>query len=131
MAQWWHDHGIWLTLICVAAGLIGLASMVILLIRMPADHFARTESTESRRSVWALIFRNTLGIVLLIAGILMSIPLVPGPGLLAIVLGLSLMNFPGKRRLETRLLRIPGVLSGINALRRHFGREPFDLVQRS
>ena len=55
-------------------------------------------------------------------GILLSLPLVPGQGLLTILIGLLLINFPGKRRLERKLVRRPKVLQFINRIRSRFGQ---------
>jgi len=57
-----------------------------------------------------------------IVGAIMSLPLVPGPGVVTILIGLSLMSFPGKRKLEMRILRAGPVLSGINWMRAKAGR---------
>jgi hypothetical protein len=56
----------------------------------------------------------------------MSIPGVPGQGILTILLGIMLLDFPGKRDLEYRLVSQPRVLNTINKLRHKFGKD--DLV---
>ena len=71
-----------------------------------------------------IIGKNALGILLVAVGILLSIPGVPGQGLLTILLGIMLLNFPGKRRLEQKLLSRPGVLKTINRLRLKFDKPP-------
>jgi|TARA_B110000483_G_C18031019_1_gene478733 hypothetical protein len=38
----------------------------------------------------------------------------PGQGLLTILIGLMLMNYPGKSRLEQKIVRMPGVLASLN-----------------
>ena len=55
---------------------------------------------------WAgLIGKNALGIMLVLLGILMSIPGVPGQGILTILLGIMLIDLPGKRALEYKILK--------------------------
>jgi hypothetical protein len=54
----------------------------------------------------------------------MALPLVPGPGLVFILIGLSLLDFPGKRSLERRLLAVPTVLRFLNEVRQRFRRPP-------
>ena len=56
--------------------------------------------------------------------IVFSLPGVPGQGILTVVVGILLMDFPGKKRLERRIIGIPRVLEAINRLRRNRGREP-------
>jgi len=66
--------------------------------------------------------KNALGVVLVVIGILMSIPGVPGQGILTILLGIMLLDFPGKRTLEYKLVTRPQVLNTINRLRHRFGK---------
>jgi uncharacterized membrane protein (UPF0136 family) len=72
-----------------------------------------------------LLVKNALGALLFIAGSVMIF--LPGQGLLTMVAGLALLNFPGKRKLEMRFLHMPRVLSSINWLRTKAGREPLSL----
>jgi len=55
-------------------------------------------------------------------GILMSLPGVPGQGLLTILLGIMLLDFPGKRGLEYKLVSKPRVRDAINKLRHKFDK---------
>jgi hypothetical protein len=59
--------------------------------------------------------------VLVVAGLVMLV--VPGQGLLTIVVGLMLLDFPGKYRLERWLATRPKVWQSINWLRRRAGYE--------
>jgi hypothetical protein len=68
--------------------------------------------------------KNLLGAVVFIAGVVMAIPFVPGPGLLFMLVGMGLVDFPGKRSAERRLLRVPRVLASINKMRARFDRPP-------
>jgi hypothetical protein len=43
--------------------------------------------------------------------------LLPGQGILTILIGLMLLDFPGKRRLERRLVQQPSVWRAINWMR--------------
>ncbi|MFO8032450.1 MAG: PGPGW domain-containing protein [Desulfohalobiaceae bacterium] len=69
------------------------------------------------------MLKNLLGIVLVLAGLAMLV--LPGQGLLSIILGLALTNFPGKFKLQRRLVGYPSVLNSLNWLRRRFGRPSF------
>jgi hypothetical protein len=70
------------------------------------------------------ILKNALGWFMVPLGIFMALPLVPGPGLVFILIGISLLDFPGKRHLEERLLAYPPVLHAVNRMRQRFGRSP-------
>ena len=73
--------------------------------------------------------RNLAGTTLVLLGIVLSLPGVPGQGLLTILLGVMLMQVPGKRRLERRIISIAVVQRGTAKIRRRFGRPPFELHQ--
>ena len=98
------------------------------------DYFVAGTRGMSRRisSPWAraLYFtgKNVLGVVLIAVGIVLSLPGVPGQGLLTILVGVLLLDVPGKRRLELRVVRRPKVAAAINRLRARFDKPPLDLA---
>jgi len=53
--------------------------------------------------------------------------LLPGQGLLTILIGLLLLDFPGKRALELRLLRRPALRGFLDRMRQRRGVPPFVL----
>lgn len=96
------------------------------------DHFVakqrgliRVQSRLARTLI--AIGRNAAGVSLVLIGILLSLPGVPGQGLLTVLVGLLLLDIPGKRRLELALVRRPAVLGTINQLRRRFAKEPLSV----
>ena len=99
--------------------------MVVLLLRIRQDHLL--EAPASRRPLnwreWARkIAKNTLGAVLVLVGMVLSLPGVPGQGLLTIFAGMLLLDFPGKHHLECRLMRRDRLFHAINAVRARFGK---------
>ena len=110
---------------------LGIVSLI--LIKLPADYFC----SHYDRQLWAgrapavrivaHIGKNVLGVLLIVLGIIMSLPGVPGQGLLTILLGVMLVDFPGKDRLEQKLLHRPAIRNSINKLRARFGRPPLQL----
>jgi hypothetical protein len=76
-----------------------------------------------------LTLKNAVGAILLIAGIVML--LTPGQGILAIVIGISMMDLPGKRQLELRLIRNRHVIKAINWIRARHHRPPLKLPPRT
>lgn len=117
----------------VGVTLLTTAAGVVVVVFLPADHFsasrpARVAVPRHPILVWTIrILRNLLGLVLLPLGVVMALPLVPGPGLVFILIGLSLLNFPGKRRLERALVSRRSVLRFLNETRTRFGRAPLIL----
>jgi hypothetical protein len=71
-----------------------------------------------------LVGKNLLGFVLVVAGVLMSLPGVPGQGVLTILMGVMLIDFPGKHRAERWLVTRRPVLAAVNRMRARVGREP-------
>jgi len=99
-----------------------------ILIRLPQDYFC-----ESHPRTWlkdhhpvlrliALAVKNFAGWLLLLGGIAMLV--LPGQGLLTILIGVSLMDFPGKRAIERKLISRPLILQAINRIRQRFDRPP-------
>ena len=112
--------------------IVGFVGSVIaipwILIRLPQDYFC-----ESHPRTWlkdrhpvlrliALALKNFVGWILLLGGIAMLV--LPGQGLLTILIGVSLMDFPGKRAIERKLVSRPLVLQAINRIRERFDRPP-------
>ena len=48
----------------------------------------------------------------------------PGQGVLTVLIGISLTNFPGKYALERKLVSQPSVFNAINWLRKRSGKPP-------
>ena len=102
--------------------------IVIGMIKIPADYFSSTYVKEinddKHFSVrWAaFIIKNIVGFLLIIAGIIMIFT--PGPGVPTILLGLIMMDIPGKRPLEAKLINRPMVLSAVNDLRAKYNKPP-------
>ncbi len=133
MLDWLSEHAWWLAIL---SGVLGVASALAgfaILVKLPEDYFLRVEeSAPAVRSrspirVGLLILKNILGIGIILVGGMLSLPLVPGPGLILVIIGLSLTNFPGKRRLELKILRAPLALGAVNWLRSKAGRSPLRL----
>src|SRR5215210_8344800 len=110
--------------------LVSTAIVTFILVKLPANYFHpshdRAFLVERHPVLRAIgIFaKNLLGLVLVGGGVIMSLPGVPGPGVLTILLGIMLLDFPGKRALELKLISRPSVLGAINRTRRRFSRQP-------
>jgi hypothetical protein len=110
-----------------------LAIAVYVLVQLPADYFEnhtgrRLFSNWPKSLRWSgILFKNLLGILIIAVGIVLSLPGVPGQGVLTIVMGMMLLDLPGSRVLLLRLVRIPRVFAGINILRARYGKAPLTL----
>jgi len=102
--------------------------VVIGMIKIPADYFSSSYVKEINRDKhfsirWAaFIVKNVIGFLLIVAGFIMIFT--PGPGVPTILLGLIMMDIPGKRPFEAKLIQRPMVLSAVNDLRAKYNKPP-------
>lgn len=131
--DWLLDPTVLLTVTggTLALAAASLAAVPFMVIRLPRDHFVRPRPRlgERLRAASApgkllLLLKNLLGLILGLLGVLMLV--LPGQGLLTILLALVLLDLPRKHALERRLVRRPGVRRALDGLRRRFGRPPFE-----
>jgi len=125
-----EDYLWWVTGASLLSALGAIVAVPWVVTRLPDDYFL-----HQQREAWRLmpdepvvafllgLVKNLVGSALLALGLLMLFT--PGQGLLTMLLGLLLMNFPGKYRLERWLVQRPGVLDSLNWLRRRRGQTPF------
>lgn len=121
----------WLGAASLTMVILGLVIVPILVVRMQPDYFL--EDRDDKRSMKerhpavrlsSVVLKNLAGGLLVVGGILLSLPLVPGQGLLTILIGLAVMDFPGKRNLEIWLIRRKPVGWTIAKLREKANRPP-------
>jgi hypothetical protein len=129
--EWLSAQGtLWWWLFAGSAALLVVSPLVAawLVVRLPSDYFVEPKRRKLATglhnpalSLFVRVGRNSLGAVLLIAGLVML--LTPGQGLLSIAAGLTLLDFPGKYRLQRWLVTRKPVWRSINWLRRRAGRD--------
>jgi hypothetical protein len=125
-------------LVALGVFVVSLATSVLvlgaLLVRLPATYFLDRHNRDLGANHppfirWTgILLKNVAGMGLVLFGLLLSVPGIPGQGLLTILLGLILLDLPGKRRLERWILRRPGIHARVNRLRHRFGRPPLQLT---
>lgn len=127
----------WLGWASLISFLVSLALVPVLLARIPADYFTQTKARARKSApknsrlhyslVW--ILRNLTGLVLVLAGVAMLI--LPGQGLLTIILGVFVADFPGKWTLERKLVTNQNVFNAINWIRNKRGVEHLVFPEQS
>src|SRR5262247_3368905 len=122
--------GLWLGVgisVVLAIGSIALVAFVV--IQWPADHFKDVHApgapAEPPHPI-ARVAKNVGGVLLILLGLVMALPGIPGQGILTMIVGLTMLDFPGKRGLERRLIGRPHILHALNRLRARFGRAPLE-----
>jgi hypothetical protein len=117
-----------LAIFSLVAFVASLVAIPWILVRLPADYFdvrVPRPFLAGRHPVLRsvlIVLKNIVGFVFLLGGIAMLV--LPGQGLLTILVGISLMDFPKKRLLEAKLIGQPLIFSGVNRLRARFGKPP-------
>jgi hypothetical protein len=115
----------------VVTFVVGTFVAGIVVVKMPADYFhprrERDFMTGSHAALrWSgALAKNAAGALLVALGVLMVF--IPGPGILTILLGVTLLDFPGKRKLELKLISRPEVLGAVNRIRARFNKPPLVL----
>ncbi|MGF1642838.1 MAG: PGPGW domain-containing protein [Thiotrichales bacterium] len=119
----------WLATLSVVTFLASIILIPWLVISLPEDYFVDRQRHLSRmhqrhpvRYHVIRVAKNSLAVVLIAAGVLMLV--LPGQGLLTILIGLSISDFPGKYPLERRLVRQPGIYRALNWIRDRYHKPP-------
>ncbi len=133
--EWWpwiNENGAllgWLGLASLITFIASLIVIPILISRIPTDYFLERKRHTSR--TWRLhpilfatllALKNLLGIALILGGLLMLV--LPGQGLLTILIGITLTDFPGKYAMERKLVSQPSIFNAINWIREKAGKQP-------
>ncbi len=132
---WVRDHQVLfqsLGLLSLALFVVSLVVFPLVVANLPVDYFIRDKrdpAHQKRRHpvMWALlaVVKNVIGFVLILAGIAMLV--LPGQGILTILMGVALANFPGKYALERRLVSRTAVANGLNRIRKMAGRPRLEI----
>jgi len=114
-------------------GFIGyLIAIPLILVRLPADYFDTRTPRHWMKDhhpvlrLVGLVVKNVVGIVFVLVGIAMLF--LPGQGLLTMLIGISLVDFPRKRELEAKMVGQRTLLGVINSMRHKFGKPPLTLA---
>ena len=109
-----------------------LIAIPFILVRLPTDFFDTRVPRlwmENHHPVLRLLghlAKNVIGAIFLFAGFLMLF--LPGQGILTMLIGITMLDFPGKRKLEAKMIGQPAVLNAINGMREKFGKPPLTIA---
>jgi hypothetical protein len=128
--QWFSDHPEILMGLGISSIFIFLLSILGIswfVANIPEDYFLEP---KRRPTKWreqkpilrlAIIFvKNVIGLLLIVGGVL------PGQGLLTMITGLLLINYPGKYRLEQKLVSKPSIFRALNWIRIKANKPPLN-----
>ena len=98
-----------------------MVSLRLFIIAIPSDYFINKKrvSALKNRSVllWIIyiVFKNIIGYIFIIMGLVALV--LPGQGILMILVGLMMSDYPKKFDLEKKIITIKAVRKGINWIR--------------
>jgi hypothetical protein len=122
----------WTVIAWSAAGLAfgvvaGMVALIAIAMCLPPKFLQDPDSCFRISATHPVLFwtwtigKNLAGYVAIVVGCLLAFPGVPGPGLPIVLLGIVMIDIPGKRWLVRKLLSLPGLVRGINAIRARCG----------
>ena len=116
-----------LVLVSLALAVVYAVGVFFAVIHMSPDYFAHeapAEATWRRRHPFLrLLFRglkNVAGGGLILLGLALLV--LPGQGILTVLIGLTFLDFPGKRRLEIWIVQRPSIRHRVDRVRKKAGR---------
>lgn len=137
LSEFWANLTLMQVLFGVGIFLLSLAFsfglIAIVMVNIPAEYFSSHYNPQFMTGKpwivrWgAVILKNILGVFLVLLGIALSLPGVPGQGFLTILLGIIMLDIPGKRPFEARIIKRPAIQQSINKLRARFDKPPLIL----
>jgi thiosulfate reductase cytochrome b subunit len=125
-----NEHLVW-WMLSATLGMVMLSLVLVplLLIRLPRDYFLHPERRQRAHTMMNpalriafIVIKNATGGLLVISGIIMLV--LPGQGILTIVIGLTLVDFPGKYRIESAIVRHATVRRAIDWIRQKANKPP-------
>ncbi len=124
--------GILVIIFSVTSFVLSIVGCAALIAFLPSDYFTETKQGQHIKNpilrVFVSLLKNLVGGVLIVAGALMTV--LPGQGLLTILAGLVISDFPGKKRLARRIIRTRAVFAAANKIRENFKRPPLILEEK-
>jgi hypothetical protein len=123
------DLVLWGSVLSLVTVVGTIVAVPLVISRLPADYFSDPRRHPVREAAGPGILvlnglRNLFGSCLLAIGIVLLFT--PGQGLLTVLAGLMIMNFPGKYHLERAIVAREGVFRALNWFRRRHGHPPFE-----
>jgi len=99
-----------------------IAGMGWFIAQIPADYFIHNKRQakhwnkySAQARIVIIIFKNIFGGIMLLSGLFLLV--LPGQGLLTMIIGLLLIDYPGKFQLEQKIISIPSIFRSLNWFR--------------
>ena len=98
-----------------------------LIAKLPTNYLVirQTKQPSGNALKWLVdILQSIIGTLFMLLGLVLMVT--PGPGLMVLLIGLSITRFPGKQRLLVYLATQPSVFRSLNWMRQKYDKPPFD-----
>jgi putative transmembrane protein PGPGW len=124
---------LWISIGSGIALLLTAIALPVVIVKLPTDYLANEHKKSWLDSQPTLVraglraVKNLFGVLLVVLGIIMLV--LPGQGVLSIIFGLSLVDFPGRHALQCKLMRRPKVIESLNWIRKKFDRPPLKIPE--
>lgn len=139
--EWLYEFWASLTWVKILIGIVlmvlsftvSIAIVSFVMVKIPENYFHSDYEHHflSEKHIvlrWTgIVLKNIIGIFLILIGIVMTFPGVPGPGVLTILIGLIMIDIPGKRKAEALIIKRPTILTAVNNLRLRYKKPPLVL----
>jgi archaellum biogenesis protein FlaJ (TadC family) len=135
MIDFINDHENVLLWLAIGSFLVFIVSILLIpwiVTRIPSDYFTHP---KRQKYLWSdqplairllfIFLKNILGVILVLGGIVLL--LLPGQGILTILIGLIIMDFPYKYKVEIWIIKHPFILRVINKLRSKVKQQPLEI----
>jgi UPF0716 family protein affecting phage T7 exclusion len=133
--QWLGDHAALTSIMLVVSIVVLVGSLWIchyILTTIPPDYFQSKHKPfeqwrAARPALWwtLMISKNLAGGLLIVVGLIMFVT--PGQGILTLLLGMALVDVPGKQKLVRKIIERKSVLKVINRLRSRADQPPLEI----
>lgn len=125
----------WVAVASVLVFLASLATVPMIIVRIPPDYFVPDRRQHVRwvarhpvARIVLVLAKNLLGGLFVVMGVAMLV--LPGQGIITILIGIMLLDFPGKFQLERWIVGHRAVWRTMNWMRRRAGRPPLRITSR-
>lgn len=119
----------WFFVVSIVASVIAVPWVIV---RLPADYFRQGRPRRppfagfpAAARVPLIVGKNLLGLALVGVGLMFL--LMPGQGVIMILIGVLLLDFPRKKQLERWLISRGPILKLANRVRGKWNKEPLEL----
>ncbi|HEY9190210.1 MAG TPA: PGPGW domain-containing protein [Sulfurovum sp.] len=135
MIDFIQDHENLLLGLAAISFLVFITSLLLIpwiVTKIPSDYFTHPKRQkylwDDQPNILRYLFvflKNVLGVMLVLGGF--TLLFLPGQGIVTMMIGLLIMDFPYKYRVETWIIKHPVVLRSINRLRKKAKQPPLEI----